>query len=209
MNRAIISYAEGEEHLKLAAMTWPLMEAYANRIGAEWHPYTEVPVVNRPPAWKKLVCMSHALSVFDEVLWLDADVVVADTADIFAGIPTDMSHALVEHHTDEGDVPNTGVWICRRPMIPWITVAAMNDACVEHKWWEQAAILHLLGYEMVHGRCMRTSDTELLRKTHWLDERWNYCYFSKGEPASFIHPCGSVGEARLECVRNFLEPGNA
>ena len=204
MTRAVISYAEGEEHLKLAALTWPLMEAYAKGVDATWHPYTEVPTVDRPPAWKKLVCMSHALSVFDEVLWLDADVVIAETESIFEHFPAGKAHALVEHHTDEGDVPNTGVWICRREMIPWITVAAMNDACINHRWWEQAAILNLMGYEMAHNKCIRVRDEPLLRQTHWLEGRWNFCHFSQCEEVSFIHPCGCVGEHRLSTVRSFL-----
>lgn len=202
--KAVISYAEGDEHLKIAEMTWPIMQAYANAIGASWVPYTQVPKIERPPAWKKLVCLAHALATYDEVLWLDADVVVADHESIFDCVPADKLHALVEHHTDEGDVPNTGVWVCRREMLPWLMTASMRDECIGHKWWEQAAILHLLGYVVKNGICGGSLPTALLEKTHWLDERWNFCHHSKCESFSFLHPCGAVGEARIECIKKLV-----
>lgn len=202
--RAVISYAQGSEHLKLAELTWPLMRRYASHCKASWVPYTEVPAIDRPPAWKKLVCLAHALSEFDEVLWLDSDVVVADHDDIFEDFPDGKIHAIVEHKTDEGSVPNTGVWLCRRGILPWLAVAAMRDECVHHKWWEQAAILHLLGYSVQDGQCSRHQETSLYLATHWLDERWNYCSHSKGDVVSFVHPCGAVGDARLESIKGVI-----
>ncbi len=203
--RAVISYAEGDEHKKLAALTWHLMRRYASVCKAVFVPYTEVPKIDRPPAWKKLVCLAHALSEFDEVLWLDADVVVADESDIFEEFPKSKAHALVEHTTDEGSVPNTGVWLCRRSILPWLSVAAMRDECIHHKWWEQAAILHLLGYSTTSGKCKHEQETGLFISTHWLDERWNYCSHSKGTVVSFVHPCGAVGEARLESIQGVID----
>lgn len=204
MTRAVISYAEGDEHLELAGLTWPLMESYADSCGAEFVGFTGVPNITRPPAWKKLACMADSLVAFDEVLWLDADVVVAAAENIFDEFPWKKIQAVVEHHGQEGSIPNMGVWLCRRGMIPWLVVAAMQDEYIDHKWWEQAAMMHLMGYECESGSCRPLRSSKLFDFTHFLDEKWNFCSCSKAESVNFVHACGMVGEKRLSAIKELV-----
>lgn len=201
MKRAVISYAEGDEHLELAGMTWPLMKRYAGSCDAEFIGFTGCPEIPRPPAWKKLSCVAESLSEFDEVLWLDADVVVATDESVFEDVPDGRIHALVEHKTTEGLVPNTGVWLCRKAMMPWLIAAAMHDDYVNHKWWEQAAVMHLMGYDCEVGSCRPIRESSLRELTHFLDERWNYWSGSTISEAFFMHTCGLTGEHRLSVIK--------
>jgi len=204
MKRAIISYAEGDEHLELAGMTWPLMKRYAGSCDADFIGFTGCPEIPRPPAWKKLACLAESLSEFDEVLWLDADVVVSTDESIFDDFPVDKIQAVVEQKTTEGCIPNTGVWLCRRPVLPWLVAASMHDGYVNHKWWEQAAVIHLMGYVSEGGLCRSLRASKLHELTHFLDERWNYWSGSTISEAFFIHACGLSGEHRLSVIKRVL-----
>jgi hypothetical protein len=204
VKRAIISYAEGDEHKELAGMTWPLMQAYADLCGAEFVGFSAAPDIPRHPSWKKLACIADALVAFDEVLWLDTDVVVATQENIFDEIPEGKIQATVEHHSQEGHIPNMGVWLCRKAMAPWLVVAAMQDQCVDHKWWEQAAMMHLMGYSCEDGQCRRLREPRLQSLTHYLDERWNFCSCSKCSDCCFFHACGLVGDGRLSAIKELI-----
>lgn len=205
MSRAVISLAIGEEHNQIAELTWPRMRDYAARHGAAWVPYTNVPMCERPCSWRKLVCIAHAFAYFEEVLWLDTDVVLLSAESIFDAAAGSYFQAMVEHKSLEGSLPNCGVWLLRRPMLPYLMKAAMDDAVVHHKWWEQAAIHRLMGYEPVNGVVERTAATPLYRHTFLLPERWNVCQVSQDiSDIAFIHTCGLVGEHRLNVIKEAL-----
>lgn len=205
MKRVVITGHEGAEFEQLAAVTSPLMDAYARRHGAAFVEYQLPAIIKRPSSWKKLIAIAVGFQEHDEVLWLDADVVIVDpTENVFDGVADDADHAMVRHQTSEGDVPNAGVWLLRRPMLPIIVAAAMMDDAVHHRWWEQAAILSLMGFSDSTGRCRHVNSTHLYEKTHWIDESWNTWV---GSPATvspkFRHACGIGGDRRLALIKEW------
>lgn len=174
--RVVISMATGGRWQKIADVTWPAMRRYSQSIGAIWCGYMAGWPTSRPEPWRKLCCIADTLAYADEVLWLDADVVVCgEPPNIFEEFDPECDQAMVMHPNPEHH--NTGVWLLRRSMLPHLVSAAMQDEFVHHRWWEQAAI----------HRVMESMSIP----TQTLPERWN-CW--SGSPADiepcFRHACG-------------------
>lgn len=192
MKRAIVSGHCGGEWADIASVTWPLMQSYAQRHGLEFHGCVYKSHGYRPASWKKLVSIASAMVHADEVLWLDADVVIVDQSlSIFDAI--DLGECIqamcrlsdysgVEHH-------NAGVWVLRREMLPFLMTAAMDDSCIHHPWWEQQAIRNLIDH-------IPTID---------LPHEWNV--WTGADPSvvpRFRHACGLHGPGQqLEAVKRW------
>lgn len=171
--RSLLTGWCGTTFAKIAAHTMPLMESYARRHG---HVFACVNLAGeRAPSWMKIQAIHQALKDCDTVVWLDADVVVLDGSQwIGDELPDDKWHGLVEHVTECGDVPNCGVWILRRHMMPWLEIAWDMHRYIDHQWWEQAAVLELLGYQLGDGpTSKRGQPTHLRDRTQWLAAEWN------------------------------------
>lgn len=200
----IVTGWQGDGWRPVADLTVPRMQAYAEKHGHDFDVFEFDDEVTRPVSWKKLYAIARAFEAADQVLWLDADVlVVDDSKDICAAVPCGKRQAMVRHATPEGDVPNAGVWFLDRSMLGAIVSCAMDDRFVNHKWWEQAAVLFRLGFYPTEGQCRHEDATPLYQQTHWLDESWNVW---RGSPASvsprFVHACG-VTECRLAFLKGF------
>lgn len=150
MKRAVISGFSGTEWSYLAKKTWPLMEQYAYRCHASFSGVS-LRQTGRPPAWGKLTAIAAGLAENDEVLWLDADVSVETaTKNVFDEIADGVSSGmcLLDDSDGRGHF-NTGVWLVRRKFMPHIVSAAMMDEFVNHRWWEQAAVIAVIEKEQV------------------------------------------------------------
>lgn len=102
----------------------------------------------RPVSWGKLpLIMSLLKSGYDAVLWLDADVaVVMHDRDILDDLPADAPMGLVVHHTDDGAVPNCGVWLARAAATELLeSLWPLDGFRRSNGWWEQAALIAALG----------------------------------------------------------------
>jgi hypothetical protein len=173
MSRAIASIGTGphERLLKLAARSF---RPYAERHGYELHLHTEIVDASRPAPWSKVPILRDLLDRHELVVWLDSDLVVLDPrADIAADAPADRFLALVEHRIGSARFPNTGVMVLRPDARPFLDEVWAQEDLVAHRWWENAAICRLLGYEL-EPEPHPERETELARDhTHWLDPRWN------------------------------------
>lgn len=92
--RVILSMAVGDYWREVAAISLPLLERYASRVGADVRRATALPF--EFPPWSpttacclyRLDLMRQAFLDYDRVLWLDADVLVRpDSPDLFALVP--------------------------------------------------------------------------------------------------------------------------
>jgi len=190
MRSLILTGWSGDLHTAMANHTVPLMAAYAKRHG---HDFRTVGLDGeRPASWDKLPAMYAALRSYDVVAWLDVDVVVAwPGADIIAELQPGKSQAVVEHLTECGRVPNCGVWVVARAMQPTLRQAwAEGSAFVDHPWWEQAAIMLLMGYVVEpgpHGKL--DSPTTLYEQTTFLRPEWNHHPgdINKPDKPYFVH----------------------
>lgn len=173
MGRVLVSLGTGRQRklLRLASVSF---RRYARRHGYELDLHTEVVAAGRPPAWSKVALIRRQLDQHELVLWLDADVVVARSdRDIAEELPADRFLAMVEHTVGGKANPNTGVMVIRsgdeaRRFFDevWDSTEYLN-----HRWWEQAAVMALLGYDPDTGE--RVRDSGWHDRIHWLGKEWN------------------------------------
>jgi hypothetical protein len=193
VTRALVTFAVGE-HERLLQLALPRMAEYADRHGYDLiaHPPR---MLWRPPSWLKVAALLDALTHYDEALWIDCDVVIVDgELDVDDELHDDDVQALVRHHTPDGEVPNCGVWLVRQAMRPVLMQLWRMDRYLNHPWWEQAAMLDLLGYRHRRRPVELAEPTDLYRRTHWLGLEWNSHEQNDRHPSPrFAHAtCGSV-----------------
>jgi hypothetical protein len=128
---------------------------------------------SRPPAWDKLILIHHALKLYETVMWIDADAIIVDPKrNICDVLNPKYSMHLVYH--DKG--PGTGVWICRRSPHTFKLLDAVwnHKEFIHHPWWEQAALMDLLGYEAKDLSLIYRGPTLFTPYVQYLKQEWNY-----------------------------------
>ena len=159
---------------RLLALARPTFRAYAERHGYALHLHTEVLDSERPPPWTKVILLRRLLADHDEVLWIDADALVVDPSrDLADEVPPDRFLAMVQHRYGDALKPNTGVMLIRAGEPARALLERVWDATdlIEHRWWENAAVLRLLGYGLDPPRLERP--TAFYAGTHFLGNEWN------------------------------------
>lgn len=211
MSDLLMTGWRGTDFAKMAAHTLPLMDSYAQRHGLECH-CVNLASRQAAPSWMKVPNIGAALNDYDRVLWIDADVVIVDSSEnIFDWLEADAWQAVVEHETECGLVPNCGVWLVTREMIPWLEFAweKMREAFADHPWWEQAAVMTMMGYDitLTDGWPHSTlkAATELRDRTQFLPPRWNDHPADRHRPGkpAFVHVtqyADRLGEIRRLCA---------
>jgi hypothetical protein len=157
--------------LRLAAVTF---RRYAKRHGYQLDLREQALDEERPPAWSKVALIRRLLDQHELVLWLDADtVVVRGDRDIADELPGDRFMAMVQHTVAGKANPNTGVMVIRAGDEARRFFAEVWDQTqyLNHRWWEQAAVMNLLGYDPETGERARESDWH--DRIHWLGNEWN------------------------------------
>jgi hypothetical protein len=208
VSRALVTFAvTGFEPLLEIAR--PGFEEYA-----DLHGYTLVadpPALERPPSWHKITCLLAALDEYEEALWVDCDVVVLDPElDLADEIPPGAWQAITVHHTPEGEVPSAGVWYVRQPLQPVLEAIWRHDEYLHHRWWEQAALQHLLGYTPNLLPVRLDRPTEVYYRTHWLGLEWNALGFPGRDPdppdARFVHAApGASIQTRAQLMHDLTK----
>ena len=103
----------------------------------------------RPASWGKVKLIRSLLDAFDTVVWIDADAIVVDpNVDIETMVGAHDYQAMLVYEWDDNRIPNLGVWMvrsCDRARAFLDAVWAL-DKYTLHRWWENAAVMDLLGY---------------------------------------------------------------
>jgi len=87
MRKAIVTAAFGGEYEAMSARSFPTIEAYAGKIGADFVPLGERRFPDRPPYFEKFQ-LFELLSRYDRVVWMDSDLLVRpDCPDLFGLVP--------------------------------------------------------------------------------------------------------------------------
>lgn len=186
-SRAICSLATGD-YRSLLSRSALSFERYAERWGWDLVLSTEDLADGRPASWATVSLLRSLLDEYDWVLWLDADVVIVDLdADISIEIQDDKDLYLVEHPWLGQYTANFGVVLLRscawsRAFLDQVWAL---DQYAEHPWWENAAVLDLLGYGLDPARLVEP--TPWLRRTKLIDRRWNSIELDPSERPAFVH----------------------
>ncbi len=174
--RVMCSLAVGP-HRQLLALSSQALLAYGQRQGWDVVISTENLSEGRPPAWGKVRLVQRLLQHYDDVLWVDADAIVVDLErDVLQAATPRQDLHLVNHvlpGVPDG-VPNSGVFLLSPSHWSRSFLARLwaQPALVDHNWWENAALLELLGYSLdaPHGLVAATED---LRHVGQLPLEWN------------------------------------
>ncbi|HEX3691719.1 MAG TPA: hypothetical protein VHU13_00100 [Solirubrobacteraceae bacterium] len=172
--RVIVSLGAGPQR-RLLAIARRTIEPYAQRHGYDLQLRTEPPVSERPAPWAKIQIMRELVERYELVVWLDADLVIVDPReDIASELERDKLLYLVEHRHDGWRMPNTGVMMLRggRAAADFLDATWSLDRYEQHRWWENAAVCDLLGYDLDPPRSVRS--TPLLANTKFISPGWNW-----------------------------------
>jgi hypothetical protein len=160
----------------------------------------------RPPSWAKVLLLRRLLESYDEVLWLDSDMVVVDgTTDVAALVPDGAFQALAWYREKEGAMtPNAGLWFVRSsPATEEFLEAVWECGDVpESGLWENLALFELLGYTTERPfRPVRPS--RWTSGTHLLPDQWNYPmdHGRSASDARILHFLSMANEKRVRLMR--------
>ena len=162
-----------------AALSIPHMKEYANRHGYEFRAVQNDDCVRRD-GWRKIEPIRTALAaVFDFVFWVDIDaLIVRKEVDIRSAAKPGADLHMAWHDQGPvryGDPPhfNAGVMLIRSS--DWARQFFMRvwDTPMQHKWGDQASILHLLGYDDILRLGPARSDEPARKRVATLDTAWN------------------------------------
>ena len=147
----------------------------------------------RPISWSKIPLIQEAFRAGAEfVWWVDADALVVDPSrSVRDVIEPGKDFYLVRHDDGRRRSPNAGIMLLRNT--PWMTNVLQQiwdmEEYTEHKWWETAAITHLLSPESfaeagIPDDRQRMDDAPV----EWLGNEWNSIPFVKDGRYASSHP---------------------
>jgi hypothetical protein len=187
-------------HAELYRITRPTFERYAVMHHFDLVARTEpVELLGRPAAWGKLVLVRDLLERYDTVVWIDADAVIVDPRhDITTGLSPWRPVHLVWHQIGDMVVPNTGVLVVRRgrAAIRLLEAVWAHHEYIEHRWWENAALIAELGGDGDLG-LTQPEARRAQRRVGELDHRWNSIPPSPASEPVIVHFAGVDHAARV------------
>lgn len=161
----------------------------------------------RPPAWGKVALMWSLLDLYDVVLWIDADAIILDdNVDPVQLLAPGDFQALVQHDWKTQLIPNTGVWLVRGPRAKEFLQQVWDKTeFIDDQWWENAAVMDLLGYSI--RPCRPIHESPWMEGTRWIDETWNrHVGISGLAPARVRHYAGFSNSYRRRRMSIDREP---
>jgi len=165
-------------------------------------------MTNLPPAWNKIPLMLDMLKHYQEVVWFDCDLVIVNLTDDFPPIRPESFHAMVRHFEHNSEVPNSGVWRVHKEVIPLLHKMMELEVFENHGWWEQAALLTLMGYCVPpQGHHFPDTQCRCVRPTQWyigcefMRLCWNSHPNYRAEKPRIVHCSYRDMQVRLEVMR--------
>lgn len=207
-DRTVVCTIAAGPHRDLNDIARPSLEAFAAQHDYDLVVSHDDHARGRPPAWGKVVLLRELLDSHARVVWIDADAIVVDgAADIFAGAVRHRPLRLVVHRYDGLEVPNTGVltltsgrWATRLLDRVWA-----RERWIEHKWWENAAILDVLGYDVDRPQTGTRRLTRARGRVGELDPRWNSVASMPVAQPRIVHFAGASHADRLVGMQRIAE----
>ncbi len=213
MRKVICSFGEGDHKnfLKLSSVTF---KDYASRFNYELELHYQGSKNQRPAAWGKIELIRNLLAFYDLVLWIDADAIFVNTSggDIADEIESNKLIYLVQHRIAGEKIPNTGVLMLLKSSISLKLLDDIWKATqfIEHPWWENAALIYLLGYKIdLRGYEIRPTFSEenspYLPYIKFLDKKWNSILADSSSQPQIKHFAGRTNQERSLLLQNCLE----
>lgn len=220
MKRCILTYADGA-HEELLDISLPLYKEFARQHGYDM--VVGKKLCEMPAAWNKVLLLQSMLMDYESVTWFDCDLVITDMSEDF---PTTLSsqthdsassgdfkyHSLVRHFENNSEVPNTGVWILGKSAVPMLRAMTSLEVFTNHGWWEQAALMTLMGYcvppEGSHfpdTMCKCLVQTDYWRACQFMRICWNSHPNYRAEKPRIVHCSYLSMLQRVEVMRALVK----
>ena len=164
------------EHARLLEIVSKRLDKWAGNFGYLLDIQYETLCADRPPSWSKVLQIRESLDSHKYVFWIDADTVVWDTNHDFRNLVSPRKPlALVAHNYHNQWFPNLGVIAIQSTRFTRRLFDRLweMDEYTNHKWWENAAFLDLLGISPAHEPLKQTHKDLIGHKINWLDNSWN------------------------------------
>jgi hypothetical protein len=190
-------------HAELLALSSRTFHAYADRHGYDVELRHELLAPDRPASWSKVLLVQELLRSHDVVFCIDADAAIVDPShDIVDDLRDDALIGLVAHEYDGQRIPNCGVWVLRRDRKTSRFLAKVwrQTQYLHHKWWENAAVLELLGYRL-EPTVELVKPRRMLGRVQFLDQAWNSIAMHESPHPWVRHYPGETQEHRLAHLR--------
>ena len=185
-------------HVELLALSEPMFRAYAERHGYDLVVARESQCPERPVSWSKVLLIRRLMTRYDLVVWVDVDAMILDLErDIADELTPGADIFIVEHRYDGQRIPNAGILMVRATAAAdaFLALVWEQERYIDHVWWENAAILDLLGYRLSPCNPDRPSPHRAL--FHFIGNEWNSISLDPS-PAPVIRPyAGTTHEDRL------------
>lgn len=202
MRKALCSLGAGA-HAELLDVSSETFRLYAERYGYDLVLHHDVLESTRHPAWSKVCVILDALSRYELVFWVDADAAIVDASrDVADELARRSLLGLVAHQYEGQQIPNCGVMVVRndrRTRRLFEEIWEQTDL-LDHKWWENAAMLRLLGYEL-EPSVRLVAPTRMNKRVQFLDAGWNSVLVDPAPHPRVNHYPGRSQEYRLEHLR--------
>ena len=154
MSKKILTSFGFEKHKEYLQIASPTFSWYASKFEYDLfipsQNYFSSTIKNKPYSWWKIELFQKLFKEYDQILWLDSDVIICNfNEDIFDSIPTDHDIGVVVHETDQGQIPNCGVWALNKSCLSWLDkLWELDNFKKSWCWWEQAALMSIIGFDM-------------------------------------------------------------
>ncbi len=195
--RVICTLAIGP-HLELLDISEPVLRAYAARHGYDVVVARESRCPERPVSWSKVRLIQELMARYELVVWVDVDTVVLDPSrDIADELVPEADIYLAAHHYLGQEIPNAGVLMVRATPAAnaFLDLVWEQEQYIEHPWWENAAILDLLGYRLEPCGPERASPHRALFR--FIGNEWNSIEEDPSPRPVIRHFAGRSQEVRL------------
>lgn len=174
---ALLTFATGKYNslLKLSA---PLMKIYAELWGFSYFELKESLDLKRPISWSKLLAIENLLHEYEVVIYLDVDVMILK-----------MDENILEDFDKRYDFawrvasiagklsPNAGVMLFRSSVATksLLRSAYEQTDLIYDGWWEQAALIRVLGYSDPRSSSIKqlTNEPLVTVREKKLMAKWN------------------------------------
>jgi hypothetical protein len=188
------------------------LNAYAERHGYDIAICDETLDISRPPAWTKLMHIRNLMNVYHEILWIDADALILDlNSDIKEIIDRDSDLAWVYHEYSNQRHPNSGVMYIQvnDKTRNLIELSIEQRDLDDHPWWDQAALMRVLGKDSTVWPIGRGEITEYLNiHEQELPIEWNSIRLNSAQKPRIRHFAGENFWVRKFLMAEYTIPSD-
>ena len=177
------------------------LEIYARRHRWDLVVSREDLAEGRPAPWAKVQLTRDLLREYSLVAWVDCDAVIVDfDRDLGDELEADKDFYIVEQ---EGGVPrdqivNSGVFMARAGAWSERFLAEVwsQEDLTHHRWWENAAIMRLLGYDIEASPVIHSGESPWMDRVKLIDLAWNSIPYWARSPHPRITHYGALAVPR-------------